>query len=137
MFSDPMEPRAIINDVIRRSLRSMRFEERISYGLANCIEGKIWEEFLSNKKVGNIELDFRLSFEDVSKEGEKREFIVVIKHLVNGKEVSESMLREAMRMIEEPEPRVTPADYCSCEPHFLDSDKVHCVYCGKVVKNAG
>jgi len=127
MFS---EPKQMVSDIIRRSLRNMRFEERLAEGLANCVEGHVWEEFMDmSKEKMNVELDFRVTFRDVSGGEDKREFLVGVNSIINGQVISPEVLKEVMKMAQEKE----PVEYCDCDQPLFKEDRIHCTFCGRVI----
>jgi len=126
------ELQQIISDIIWKSFRNMHFTEKLVEGLAGCVENSIWEQFLENKKEGAIvELDFRVSFKDVTVEGRKREFIVMVNSLVDGKIIHPEIINKIMPMAEEPQEE--PICECDLASKLYQEDKVHCAYCGGVI----
>lgn len=129
MFS---EPQLVIKEVIMKSLRNMRFEENLAERLANCVEGMVWDKFLNGKSDKDIELDFRVTFKDVTVGDDKREFMLMVNSTVGGKIISPEIMKKVMGMAAEPEISTEPA--CDCNsPKLFQEDKVHCAYCGRVI----
>lgn len=126
MFS---EPQLIVKEIIEKSLRNMQFEEGLADGLSRCVEASLWEKFLEGKS-SDIMLDFRVTLKDVTKEGEKREFMVGVNSIINGKVIYPEVINRAIAMSQEPrEERI-----CDCDsPKLYQEDKVHCAYCGGII----
>lgn len=126
------ELQQVTSGIIEKALKNMDFISKLAEGLSFCVEDKVWGEFYQNKKSDDIELDFRVTFKDITKEGGNREFILAVNSLVNGQVINPDIINHAMSMSErEPEVEST----CDCnEPKLYNEDKVHCAYCGGVIR---
>ncbi len=131
MFSEPQE---VISDAIKQSLKRMRFDENLARALTSCVEGVVWDSFLDNKKgFETIELDFRVTFKDVSVDGGKREFAILINSVVGGKVINPEVIRRILPLADLPEEEERK---CTCDntAPMVHEDGIHCAYCGGVYR---
>jgi len=125
------ELQQLARNIIEKALSDMNFLGRLAEGLSYCLEDKVWGDFFENSKGDDIELDFRVKFKDITKEGGNRSFVVAVNSMVDGKVINPDIVNYAMNMSER-SPEVERV--CDCnEPKLYSEDKIHCAYCGGVI----